>query len=292
MTFTPTDIIPDDWRRWSLAAPELIRPLTNGLTNRSFLLSTGRERVVLRWNSPITAELDIDRRAEEQALQLAASLSAPLVYCDPDHHYLITRFIDGRAWPPDATASDSQLCELARLTRSIHQLPTIERELNIRTKISAYWQSIGIDPEQRRSLQLLDRETCAHIAAAEAMCDSKVLCHNDLQRGNLISGRNGQLYAIDWEYAATGDPFYDLAVIAEEHFLQGSALQIFLEEYLQRPIHSDDLRRLGHWRIIYVYLSLLWYAVRRSPGPTTESSPSARLKALNQRLSSLLARLK
>lgn len=292
MTSTPTDIIPDDWRRWSLTAPELIRPLTSGLTNRSFLLGTGGEKVVLRWNSPISAELDIDRRAEEQALQLASHLSAPLVYCDPDYHYLVTRFIDGRAWNPDAKTSDSQLSELARLTRNIHQLPTIERHLDIRTKIAAYWQSLGVDQKLFQSLQRLDRETRTHIAAAEAMGDKRVLCHNDLQSENLISVRNGQLYAIDWEYAATGDPFYELAVIAEEHVLQGVALQIFLEEYLQRTVHADDLRRLDHWRVIYVYLCALWYAVRRPPRAKIESSQSAKLEALGQRLSSLLTRLK
>ncbi|MCA0901711.1 choline/ethanolamine kinase family protein [Microbulbifer agarilyticus] len=281
----PAEVIPDDWRRWSLAEPELIRPLTNGLTNRSFLLSTVKGKVVLRWNSPISVQLDLDRRAEAQALQLARGLSAPLVYCDPDQRYLVTQFIDGKVWPSGPPDTHLQLCKLARLTRSIHQLPTIDLQLDINAKISAYRQSIGND---QQGLRQLNRDIHAHIISAEAMGDHKVLCHNDLQRENLISDRNGQLYAIDWEYAATGDPFYELAVIAEEHHLQGARLEAFLTEYLRRPAGKHDFLRLSHWRVIYTYLTLLWYAVQLSQDTMPEVDSGTKIKALKQHLSNLL----
>ncbi|MBY6212575.1 phosphotransferase [Microbulbifer agarilyticus] len=281
----PAEVIPDDWRHWSLAEPELIRPLTNGLTNRSFLLNTVKGKVVLRWNSPISVQLDLDRRAEAQALQLARGLSAPLVYCDPDQRYLVTQFIDGKAWPSGPPDTHLQLRKLARLTRSIHQLPTIDLQLDINAKISAYRQSIGND---RQGLRQLNRDIHAHIISAEAMGDHKVLCHNDLQRENLISDRNGQLYAIDWEYAATGDPFYELAVITEEHQLQGTRLEAFLTEYLRRPVDKQDLLRLRHWQVIYTYLTLLWYAVQLSQDTIPEVHSGTKIKALKQHLSNLL----
>lgn len=288
---TPADIIPDDWQNWSAARPELIRPLTIGQTNRSFLLTTGNSKLVLRWNSPISAELDLNRQAEEQALRQAdqAGLSAPLIYCDPSHRYLVTRFLDGYSWNQSAIERDTALSKLARLTQNIHQLPRIQSQLDIRAKVSSYWQSIQGNTDFTQSLRLLDHQASFHIDAAESMNRHFVLCHNDLQPENLILGGSGQLYAIDWEYAASGDPYYDLAVITEEHRLQGAEQQVFLEEYLQRPLASNDLQRLGHWRVIYVYLSILWYAIQHTQSTTPDIGLDTKITVLEQHLSQLMA---
>ena len=40
----------------------------------------------------------------------------------------------------------------------------------------------------------------------------RVFCHNDLLRANRIATR-GSLRAIDWEYSAMAEPWYDLAVV-------------------------------------------------------------------------------
>ena len=286
MTSRHTDILPEDWHKWSRIRPTVAGPLTSGLTNRSFLLAAENITLVLRWNSPISAELDLDRHMEEQALRRAgqAGLGAPVVYCDPDHRYLVTRFIDGSPWRDLSGNSKPALAQLARLTQNIHQLPTVDRTLDIPGKISHYWQSIRGSEEFIRALRTQDREVRAHAAAAARMNDGMVLCHNDLQPENLIFGKDGVLYAIDWEYAASGDPFYDLAVISEEHQLQGSDLQRFLDTYLLRPATSADLQRLTHWRVIYIYLSLLWYAVQRCQRSAQDRALDTKISALQQRL--------
>ncbi|WP_444884306.1 phosphotransferase family protein [Microbulbifer sp. PSTR4-B] len=76
-----------------------------------------------------------------------------------------------------------------------------------------------------------------------------------LSTGNLITEKTGRLYAIDWEYAAMGDRFYDLAVIIEEHQLNRIQQQSLLELYLRCNPAG------GHWRRVYKYQNLLWYAV-------------------------------
>ncbi|MBB5212225.1 phosphotransferase [Microbulbifer hydrolyticus] len=287
----PAEVFPDDWHRWSADQPVLIRPLTRGLTNRSYLLATKDTRVVLRWNSQISAELDLDRRAEEQVLYRAdkAMLGAPLIHCDPDYRYLVTGFIEGQPWDTRRSGTETALTQLARLTRNIHQLPVISARLDIHRKVSSYWQSIPADVKHFRRLTLLDQKARPHIHAAETMNSNDVLCHNDLQAANLISGKDGKLYAIDWEYAATGDPFYDLAVITEEHQLRDEELQQFLAEYLQRPPSGMDLKRLAHWRIIYVYLSILWYAIQHAKGNLPDIDLDATITAQGQYLSTLLA---
>ena len=288
MTSRHNDILPEDWHKWSNTRPSLVRPLSNGLTNRSFLLTADDATLALRWNSPISTELDLDRPTEEQILHRAgqARLGAPLVYCDPDHRYLVTGFIDGTPWRKLTGDKNPALTQLARLTRSIHQLPTVDRTLDSPGKIAHYWQSICGSREFIHGLRTLDSAVRDHITAAARMNDGMVLCHNDLQPENLIFGREGDLYAIDWEYAASGDPFYDLAVISEEHQLQGPALHQFLDAYLLRPATSVDLQRLTHWRVIYIYLSLLWYAIQSCQCPAPDRVLDTKVAALQQRLSS------
>jgi len=259
----PEDIVPADWAHWSNRAPVVIRPLTSGLTNRSYLISADDTPLVLRKNSPISAALDLDRAAEARALQLAdsAGLAAPLVHCDPQHRYLVTRYIHGTAPELDAAGA---LTALAELLRRIHQLPTIAAELDIANKVASYWRAIGDGEDFFQPLQDLHKQVQPHIAAAQSLSRDKVLCHNDLLQSNLIAADDGKLYAIDWEYAASGDPFYDLAVISEGNAFGEEKSQALLSAYLQRGVSESDQRRLFHWRVIYRYLALLWYAVQET----------------------------
>lgn len=282
---SPADIIPGDWPLWGTARPALARPLPGGLTNRSFLLEAGGERLVLRRNSPLSAALDLNRSAEEQALRLAdrAGLCAPLVYCDPGHQYLVTRYLGGDQW--DA-ANEGALQQLAQLLRDIHRLPTVDAELDIDEKISRYWLSVALDSRFLQPLRSLERELRPHIATAQSLNSGKVLCHNDLLAENLVV-TGARLYAIDWEYAATGDPFYDLAVISEGLGLSGDRQQLLLSAYLQRAAAESDRQRLYHWQVIYGYLSALWYAVQFSSGalvdPDIERALIARIDSLCER---------
>ncbi|WP_308364844.1 MULTISPECIES: phosphotransferase [unclassified Microbulbifer] len=113
------------------------------------------------------------------------------------------------------------------------------------------------------------------------------LCHNDLLMANLIAVDNGNLYAIDWEYAAMGDPFYELAVIVEEYRLEKRQQQWLLAEYLHRPATQVDWQRLDHWRVIYGYLSVLWYAVQWCSGAMSQPHINDEIRDRASNLSAL-----
>lgn len=270
MNHSSSDIIPADWGRWSASRPSVVRPLEGGLTNKSFLIAAGDDLLVLRKNSAISDALDLNRAAEAEALGLAdnAGLCAPVIHCDPDHRYLVTRYIDGALW--DSKDTDA-LQQLAALLRSIHALPSIDARLDLEQKIANYWRSIDSNAEFYTALRALAAKVKRHITQISASGGALCLCHNDLLKTNLIVSDNGRLHAIDWEYAAMGDPFYELAVIVEEYKLDTTQQQFLLSEYLLRAVTRHDWQRLDHWQIIYGYLSVLWYAVQWSGGAMTES---------------------
>ncbi|WP_346838137.1 choline kinase family protein [Microbulbifer sp. SAOS-129_SWC] len=263
------DIIPPDWQRWSATEPSLAGSLSGGLTNRSYLIVAGGEQLVLRRNSANSAALDINRSAESAALRRAdnAGLCAPLIYCDPGHQYLVTRYIHGEPW---RAAGAAALKQLVQLVRSIHALPAIDACLDIDDKVASYWRSIDEGADFYTELRALEQKVQRHIAGAKSLNNGACLCHNDLLMTNLIVAENEILYAIDWEYAAMGDPFYELAVIVEEHRLDKRQQELLLTEYLRRLTTQIDWQRLDHWRVIYRYLSVLWYAVQWCTGAMME----------------------
>lgn len=265
MSAVTAEVIPQDWAQWSRARPELLRQLPGGLTNRNYLLASGKDRLVLRLNSAISTELDLDREAEASALHLAdrAGLCAPVVHCDPGRQYLVTRYLDGQAWCP---SDEGALQELADLLRRIHALPPIDAHLDIQRKVARYRESIGERPDLRTELHSLHHNLEPHIERARSLSGGAVLCHNDLVPANLVVTGPHRMCAIDWEYAAMGDPFYDLAVIAEEHALDKRRCRLLLAEYLGCENVDTELQRLSHWRLIYRYLAVLWYAVQWSMG--------------------------
>jgi len=269
---TDTDIIPADWPQWSHSKPVLIRPLLGGLTNKSYLISANNNEMVLRRNSAISGALNLNRDTEAEALTLADSvgLCAPLIHYDSDLQYMICRYVHGQHWRADGAG----IIALAKLLRRIHQLPAVSGKLDIADKATSYWQAINTDAPFANDLRGLADTVGSHIASAKSFNTEPCLCHNDLLLENLIAADDGKLYAIDWEYAAMGDPFYDLAVIVEGHELGQQQQQLLLAEYLARPGVKEDWQRLRHWRVIYGYLTVLWYAVQWSSGvmATAEAS--------------------
>ncbi|WP_160152769.1 choline kinase family protein [Microbulbifer sp. ALW1] len=280
-------LIANEWQRWSDRPPKLIRSLEGGLTNRSFLIDAGDKTLVLRINAPNSLALDLNRAAEAEALQQASpkDLCAPLVYVDPAHRYLLTQFVDGA--PLDINQPQA-FAQLAQLLQQIHQLPPISVQLDIADKANRYWQCIDRNTDffpvlaqlhQLMELQLKQSSTCP---------ESYRLCHNDLLPNNLLKDISGQLRAIDWEYAACGDPFFDLATVTVGYDLDRQQQRTLLTEYLLRPACEADLTRLDHWKRTYRYLSVLWYAVQFSHSPES-ASPQIEQSALDTEITELLA---
>ena len=106
---------------------------------------------------------------------------------------------------------NTSLCgkALGTLARAIHQLPGTPYALCLHQVLNDYltqlpaerrqqWQTVVGSPRVAHALRLLEQDTPR-------------LCHNDLTAGNLLY-RQEQLIAIDWEYAAMGSRYFDIAI--------------------------------------------------------------------------------
>ena len=82
------------------------------------------------------------------------------------------------------------------------------------------------------------------------------ICHNDLVHSNIIGGETVRL--IDWEYAAVGDPGFDLAIVVRHHQLNDEQIKSFLTAYYDRP-GKEQFSRLEKFCRLYDLLAALWY---------------------------------
>ncbi|WP_226702194.1 choline kinase family protein [Microbulbifer elongatus] len=280
-------LVANEWQRWSDKPPRLICPLDGGLTNRSFLIDTDGKKLVLRINASNSQALDLNRVAEAEALQQASprDLCAPLVYVDPDQRYLLTEFVDGAPLEIDQPQT---IAQLAQLLRQIHQLPPISVHLDIAEKASRYWQSIDRSSEFFPALARLHLLMEPQLNQISTCPENDRLCHNDLLPGNLLQDMSGQLRAIDWEYAACGDPFFDLATVTVGYDLERQQQRALLTEYFLRPAREADLQWLDHWKRIYRYVSVLWYAIQLSHS-LGNTSPQIERSALYAEITQLLS---
>lgn len=270
------------WPAWSDTPPALIGELEGGLTNQSYLLQAGDARLVLRLNAENTSELGLDRALEIQALQRAslAGIAPALVYSDPEGSVLITEYHGGQRWEATHAGEEDKLQQLARLLKTVHHLSPIDGILDLHARAKHYWLTIGeINTSLLQTLRTLAPQLQGLFQRARASCTQLCVCHNDLLAENLLLSDDGKLIALDWEYAAMSDPYFDLAVIIEGQQMNDASAQALLEYYADMPLNAA-LERLALLRVIYCYLDLLWTLVQGNTPQSIIENKFERLRNL------------
>jgi len=246
------EILPG-WPDWDVpfSEPRLLRELPGGRTNRTYLLEADDQRWVLRISAPDFARLGIDRHREAAILEnvVAAGIAPEMAYCSVEKGILISEYIDGHKWPPEALAGTENLERLLTLIERVHALKPDVPAIDYYAHAEFYWHRLtdaGIDiPDD------VSRQRAQITARRDVHPDRKQddrLCHHDLTRENLID-RDGRLYLLDWEYAAPGSPAFDYAAMALEWGLP-------LERVHEKS--GIDLAVLNDAAMVYSYTCRLW----------------------------------
>jgi len=238
----------------AFSGAQVIGELGGGPTSDSYLVERDKERFVLRLDTAVAAILGLDRYAEAEILKIISEQGLGPVpeFTDPDRGILITRFIAGRAWNETDLHDSGCMQKLAELLRRLHALEPIGPPFNLHDRIENYARIVGT----AKSRDLADDAQC-RLRELDKSAARQCLCHNDLICANIVEGQ--RLALIDWEYAAIGDPFFDLATIVEHHRFDRGEANDLLRMYLG-TVREDDIRRLNLYRVFYDSLQLLWLA--------------------------------
>lgn len=238
-----------------MAGARVVECLADGPTNLTWRVEQGGGQHVLRCDKPAVAELGLDRLNEKRVCATAATAGLTPAYdhFDPVAGICLRAFVPGRSLAAADLRQPQMLPRLAALLRRLHALPASGR---------------AFDPvaAARRYADQLATTEARHLAAQAVEFASRLgqlpplrkLCHNDLVSLNLLETVAGELLLIDWEYAAVGDPYFDLAVIVRHHELDETLARLLQAAWLQREPTAPERDRLALQCDFYGVLLQLW----------------------------------
>jgi aminoglycoside phosphotransferase (APT) family kinase protein len=255
--------------RWDLTPrpagrPRLLAPLPGGHSNRSWLCAWGGRRLVLRLDAvaPATPGLDRADEARSHAAAAAAGLAPALRFADAARGILVCDYL-----PPAAPAGDERVA-LAGLLRAIHRLRAPARELQLAPYLTACEARAGIEAGDAGDRA---RRLVAVLTAADPR---PVLCHHDLNAANRLWHR-GRLWAIDWEYAARGNRWFDLAAAAADR----TQAQALLRAYAGAGAGRRERHAVDAAFALSRYINALWYTIQGEPSAAAWTAATAALES-------------
>lgn len=232
------------WDAAGDAAEAGCKVLGGGITNQNYLLTVSSERYVLRIGGENTELLGIRRENEHRASRIAAELGlgAEIVAFVPEERALVTRFVAGESVSAVEAAVPKTLSRIVDGIRSYHAGPAFSGTFSPFETVRTYRQlaaerGVGLPPNAADALS-----RAAEIEAALGPLERPVPCHNDLLPGNFIDDGK-RIRILDWEYAAMGDPFFDLGNLAANLELDAQGCELLVRSYCRR-VESQHLARL------------------------------------------------
>jgi len=215
-----------------------VESLSGGVSNRSFRVAAGGQSWVARFSWDLPAHHRIDAAAEREVLECvaAAGLTPRVIASDPDEGILVTRYLNGaQAWSAESAREPRNIRRAAARLRALHALDC-QAEPFLPTAVAAgYLEGCGGRVALREEevawadeLERLARAFGSRFAAT-------ALCHNDLIAPNILD--DGELWFVDFEYAARSHPVVDLASLAGMNCYGAPAQALLVEAYYgERPV--------------------------------------------------------
>ncbi len=241
-----------------------ISQLEGGHSNQSFLISTPEVKYVLRLDAEAQAIFQCDRHFELEVLNLLSSkgLSPTPAFTDFNNGVLLYTFLEGNPLTRELLVDEAIKQKLIQLRGTIS---------NLGKRITSPFPSQSINSEETLTSQLPRFDKLSKIQHSLRPLRNQLarfsnefcLCHNDLTPSNLLQTEEGNLFALDWEYAAINHPLLDFAFIANSFQLDDAYVQ---QNYSESISHSEvdfsEIRQLG-W-----FIEALWYAKRQLHNPS------------------------
>ena len=247
---------------WGERSDLSVQALDGGITNLNYRIQVGPQTFVVRLPGRNSKHLGIDRQCEH-ACSVAAHTSgvAPevIAFLD-DLGVLVTRLAPGRPVTDDAMRRPEMLRRVAQAMRRYHEGPDFPGTFWPFQVVRDY-----LATSAPRGAPIPDRfdwmiAEANRLEAALARPSTPRPCHNDLLRANFLDDGE-HLWIIDWEYAAMGDPFFDLGNFAVHHQLTDEQERVLLEAYLGR-VTSGAVARLKLMKIISDLREAMWAMVQ------------------------------
>jgi len=193
------------------AGDAAVRVLAGGLSNSSYAVTHGGRRYVVRLARPTAGStLTLDDELALLHAVAAAGLTPEPIGVDAATGALVTRYLPGgKPWSADDARDLANIERIAVFLRRLHRVPAQIREFVPTQYAQAYIEQAGALDARAQAAAAELRELAADYRTGHA---ATCVCHNDLVAANVLD--DGQLWLVDFEYAASSSPILDLASLA------------------------------------------------------------------------------
>jgi thiamine kinase-like enzyme len=250
------------------AVPELrrateIEPLTGGMTNTNWKVTSPSGCYVVRISGKDTSLLAIDRANEAHNTIAAAEtgVGARFVAAVPEHDALVLEFIEGEVMSPGKLRDGGHVEAIAAACRRLHSGRRFLHDFDMFEIQPRYLEIV-----HERGFRLPDRfeefepQVRAIEAAMRTRPEPKVPCNNDLLAENLILA-GGEMRLIDYEYSGNNEPSFELGDIWSESNLSLQQLEQLVAAYYGRPLRNK-VARARLWGLMSKYGWTLWGSIQ------------------------------
>ncbi|HSO93296.1 MAG TPA: phosphotransferase, partial [Candidatus Dormibacteraeota bacterium] len=237
--------------------------LSGGITNRNYRVQVGTDIFVVRIPAKGAGWLGIDRGIEHQASLLAAvrGIGPEVIYFLETEGVLVTRFIQGVPVSDADVHLPGMLNRVAASLREIHHAGLVPAAFSPFRVVERY---ASVARHQGVIVPAAFEAATAIAADIEQALPvtAPTLCHNDLLNANFIDDGE-RIRVVDWEYAAMGDPYFDLGNFAVNHGLAEDEERHLLGAYA--AVSSDaSMARLKLMRLMSDFREAMWGVVQQA----------------------------
>ncbi len=249
------------------AVPELhdgeVEPLSGGLTNTNYKVTTPAGAYVVRIASKDTGLLAIDRENEIYNTIAAAEtgVGAPVVAALREHGALVLEFLDGEVLDAEKLRRGDRLAAIASACRRLHAGRRFLHGFDMFQIQRRYLQVV-----QDRGFRLPDRylELEPKIRRLEGVMrvrsETTVPCNNDLLAANFIDV-GGSIRLIDYEYSGNNEPSFELGNLWSESGMSLEQLDELVLRYYGQATRAK-IARARLWGLIAKYGWTLWGSIQ------------------------------
>ncbi len=244
--------------------------LGGGITNLNYRVDVEGKSFVVRIPGKDSELLGIDRQ-REHACTLAASqcgVGPEVVHYLEAEGVLVTSFIPGRPLSMEEMGQPTTIRRVAESLRRYHSGPAFPGTFSALATVREYLQISRSGASLPLRIDWMVEQAEVIDGALRAVTRPPRPCHNDLLLGNFVDDGH-RIRIVDWEYAAMGDPFFDLGNFAVHHGFIDTQDAMLLEAYLGQATAPDVARlklmkiasdlREAMWAMVQVTISTLDY---------------------------------
>src|SRR2546423_1643492 len=242
---------------------EWVEPLTGGLTNTNYKVTTPAGCFVVRISGKDTSLLAIDRGNEVHNTVAAAEtgVGAPFVAALPGHDALVLGFLEGEVMNAEKLRRGDRLEAVARACRRLHGGRRFLHDFDMFEIHPRYLEIV-----RRRGFRLPDRyedfepQIRELERAMRVRPEQTVPCNNDLLAENFIDV-GGEMRLIDYEYSGNNEPSFELGNVWSESNLSLGQLEELVAHYYGRS-RRNKVARARLWGLMSKYGWTLWGSIQ------------------------------